>query len=141
MSSSFILKLLSMKTKQLLSIIIFLFCFKNGFSQTEINSKEKNQLEFSTGYTFGSLKNLDLAPVARYDYSGIIYNLSHRRRSKKQNIFEVGLNFLNETALETERLPILNTEILKGGIDVSYLKKLYTNDALSIHLGLSLIHI
>ncbi len=115
--------------------LLFIFSVSTVFSQEDMSQK-KNTLEFSSGYTFGSLKNLELAPVARYDYSGIIYNLSYRRRSKKQNIFEVSLDFLDKTSLETERLPIFNTEILKGGINVSYLKQLYTKHALTIHLGL-----
>ncbi len=67
-----------------------------GYAQT---TQKKNQLEFSIGYNSGSLKNLELAPVARYDYNGLVYKLNYERASKKQNIFEVELDFLEKTAL------------------------------------------
>ncbi|EZH75683.1 hypothetical protein ATO12_02520 [Aquimarina atlantica] len=105
-------------------------------AQEKVSNKKKNKLEFSTAYNFGVLKNLELAPVARYDYNGIVYKLSYERSSKNQNIFEVGVDFLGKTALKTDRLSNLNTELLKGSVNFSYLKQLYTKNSLSIHIGL-----
>ncbi len=68
-------------TRFLLTAIFFSF-FSIAYSQTV---QKKNQLEFSIGYNSGSLKNLEIAPVARYDYNGLVYE----RTSEKQNIFEI----------------------------------------------------
>jgi len=122
-----------MKIKLHLLIAISILSLNVGYSQT---TQKNNQLEFSIGYNSGSLKNLELAPVARYDYNGLAYKLNYERTSKKQNIFEVELDFLEKTALKTDRLSNFNTEILKAGLDFSYLKLLYNKNDLSIHLGL-----
>ncbi len=61
--------------------------------------------------------------------------MNYERASKKQNIFEVELDFLEKTALKTNRLSNFNTEILKAGLDFLYLKQLYDKNSLSIHLG------
>ncbi|MCF6348317.1 MAG: hypothetical protein L3J20_08470 [Flavobacteriaceae bacterium] len=122
-----------MKIKLQVLIALSISFFTVGYTQT---TKKKNQIEFSIGYNSGSLKNLELAPVARYDYNGLVYKLNYERTSKKQNIFEVGLNFLGKTALKTDKLSNFNTEILKAGLDFSYLKQLYNKNDLSIHLGL-----
>ncbi len=122
-----------MKIKLLLLISISILFCTIGYAQT---TKKKNQIEFSMGYNSGSLKNLELAPVAQYDYNGLAYKLNYERTSKKQNIFEVALNFLGKTALKTGTLSNFNTEILKAGLDFSYLKQFYNKNSLSIHLGL-----
>lgn len=106
-----------------------------GFAQTDVTTK-KNKFEFSTAYNSGSLKNLEFAPVARYDYKGLVYKLSYERRTKNKNIFKIDLNFLGKTALTTKRLSNFNTEILKAGINFSYLRPLYTKKSFTIHLGL-----
>ena len=124
-----------MKIKLLFLISIFALSSATGFAQTDTNTK-KNKLEFSTGFNSGSLKNIEFAPVARYDYNDLVYKLSYERRTKNQNIFKIGLDFLGKTALTTERLSNFNTEILKAGIDFSYLRQLYTKNSFSIHLGL-----
>ena len=96
-----------MNLNRFLFITISILSFAITHSQT---TKKKNQLEFSIGYNSGSLKNLELAPVAQYDYNGLVYKLNYERTSKKQNIFEVELNFLEKTALKTDRLSNFNTE-------------------------------
>jgi len=118
-----------------LIILFFALSYTTGLAQTQTNTK-KNNLEFSIGYNSGSLKNLELAPVARYDYNGLVYKLNYERTSKNQNIFEVEIDFLGKTALKTHRLSNFNTKILKAGLDFSYLKQLYNKNDLSIHLGL-----
>lgn len=124
-----------MKTKLFLLIFMSVFFHNTIFGQIEANTK-KNNLEFSIGVNSGSLLNLELAPVAQYDYSGLAYKLIYGRTSKKQNIFEVELNFLGKMALKTDRLSNFNTEILKTGFNFSYLKQLYNKNSLSIHIGL-----
>ncbi|WP_299436442.1 hypothetical protein [uncultured Aquimarina sp.] len=123
-----------MKTKLFFLISVFILSYTIGFSQTETNTKKK-RLEFSIGANLGSLKNLELAPVARYDYNGMVYKLNYESRSKTQNIFEIGLDFLGKTELKTDRLSNFNTEILKAGLEFSYLKQLYNKSSLSIHVG------
>lgn len=122
-----------MNIKLLIVISVSLLFLSLGHAQT---TKNKNLLEFSIGYNSGSLKNLELAPVARYDYNGILYKLNYERISKRQNIFEVEIDFLEKTALKTNKLSNFNTDILKAGLDFSYLKQLYNKNNFSIHLGL-----
>jgi hypothetical protein len=110
-----------------------MFFVSNAFSQT---TQKKNQLEFSLGYNSGTLKNLELAPVASYEYNDMVYKLNYERTSEKQNIFEVEMDFLPKTEIKTDRLTVFNTEYLKAGLGLSYLKKLYQKDSFTIHLGL-----
>ncbi|WP_405604172.1 hypothetical protein [Polaribacter sp. Asnod1-A03] len=122
-----------MKIKKTLTTFILVVFFTIGYSQT---TKKKNQLEFSIGYNSGSLKNLEFAPISRYDYKDIIYKLNYERTSKKQNIFEIELDFFDRTALKSERIPSLNAEYLKADLSFSYLKQIHNKNSLSIHLGL-----
>jgi len=122
-----------MNVNQLLLLSIFSLSFTVTKSQTK---QKKNQIEFSVGYNSGSLKNLEFAPIVRFDYNDIVYKLNYERTSKKQNIFEIEFDFLNRTALKTERIPSLNAEYLKGDISFSYLKRIHYNNSFSIHLGL-----
>ena len=122
-----------MKIRLLFKILILTFYCTTGFSQTE-KSIKKNSFEFSTGYNSGFLKNLQFAPVSRYEYSGLNYNLSYERTSKKQNSFEVQLDYLN-TELKSEAIPQLNSDYSKIGLGFSYLKQIYNKDAFSVHLG------
>jgi hypothetical protein len=108
--------------------------YTSGFSQTEPNPK-KNNLEFSTGYNAGSLKNLAFAPVSRYDYNGLIYTLNYDRTSKKQNLFEIQLDYLS-SELESDLIPVLNADYSKIGMNFSYLKRVYNKNTFSIHVGL-----
>ncbi|MBL4669843.1 MAG: hypothetical protein JKY30_11355, partial [Flavobacteriales bacterium] len=59
-----------MKIKLLLLNLILILFHTKGVGQVE-TIPQKNQLEFSTGYNFGFLKNLSFAPVVRYDYNGL----------------------------------------------------------------------
>lgn len=122
-----------MKIKQTLITFILLVFIAIGYSQT---TEKKNQLEFSIGYNSGSLKNLEFAPISRYDYNDVIYKLNYERRSRKQNIFEIELDFLDRTALKSERIPSLNAEYLRADLSFSYLKQIQNKNSLSIHLGL-----
>ncbi|MGJ8550741.1 hypothetical protein [Winogradskyella wichelsiae] len=122
-----------MKIKLLFLISVSMLFISIGYSQT---TKKKNQLEFSIGYNSGSLKNLEFAPISRYDYSDIIYKLNYERTSKKQNSFEIELDFFDRTALKSENIPSLNAHHLKADLSFSYLKQIYNKKAFSIHLGL-----
>ena len=122
-----------MNIKLLFLISVSMLFLSIGYAQT---TKKKNQLEFSIGYNSGSLKNLEFAPISRYDYNDIIYKLNYERTSKKQNIFEIELDFFDRTALKSERIPSLNAEHLKGDLSFSYLKRIHNNNSFSIHLGL-----
>jgi hypothetical protein len=123
-----------MKIKLLFLILIFSLSYTTGFSQTETNTK-KNKLKFSTGFNSGSLKNLEFAPVSRYDYNGLVYKLNYERTSKNKNLFEIQLDYLN-SELKTDLIPILNADYSKTGLGFSYLKRLYNKNAFSMYLGL-----
>ncbi|MBG6130987.1 hypothetical protein IWQ47_002457 [Aquimarina sp. EL_43] len=121
-----------MKINQCLPGIICILFFSNSYSQT---SPEKNKLEFSIGYNFGALKNLEIAPVSRYDYNGPIYKLNYQRLTKKKKIVEVQLDYL-QSELKTDLIPALNLEYTKIGLSFSSLKPIYTKNKFGIHLGL-----
>ncbi len=123
-----------MKIKRLLFISSFILFYANGFSQSETEPKN-NSIEFSTGYTSGALKNLEFAPVSRYDYHGLSYGLKYERTSKNQNLFEIQLDYLN-TELKTDAIPQLNSNYSKIGLGFSYLKQIYNKEAFTIHFGL-----
>ena len=123
-----------MKIKLLSIISIFALSYTTGFSQRETNIK-KNNLQFSTGFNSGSLKNLEFAPVSRYDYNGLVYKLNYERTSKNENLFEIQLDYLS-SELESDVSPILNADYSKIGLGFSYLKHIYNKNAFSIHLGL-----
>jgi len=105
-----------------------------GFSQIETNPK-KNRLQFSTGYNFGALKNLEYAPVSQYDYNGLIYKLGYERTSKNQNLFSVQADYL-KSELKTDVIPVLNLDYTKVDLRFSYLKNIYSKNKFSIYLGL-----
>jgi hypothetical protein len=123
-----------MNTKLLFLISILAFSYTSGYSQTETNTK-KNNLEFSTGYNSGSLKNLVFAPVSRYDYNGLIYTLNYERTSKNQNLFEIQLDYVS-SELKSDLIPVLNANYSKIGMNFSYLKRVYTKNKFAIHVGL-----
>lgn len=127
-------KLSSMKIKLPLLISIFILSYTNGFSQTNTNPKNNN-LEFSTGFNSGSLKNLEFAPVSRYDYDGLFYSLNYERKSRNENLFEIQVDYLT-TELKSDAIPQLNTDYSKIGLGFSYLKQIFDKDAFSIHIGL-----
>jgi hypothetical protein len=123
-----------MKMKLLFLIAISTLFHNTIFGQTETNTK-KNNLEFSTGYNSGSLKNLVFAPVSRYDYNGLVSLLKYVRTSKKQNLFEVQLDYLN-SELTSDVIPVLNADYSKIALNFSYLKRVYNKNKLAIHVGL-----
>jgi len=120
-------------TKTIFSLV-FLLSISNVFAQLDSIPK-RNSLEFSTGYTIGYLKNLSFAPVARYNYSGMNYQLKYNRITKRDKLFEVQLDYLN-TELKTNIIPELNPQYSKIVLNVSSLKEVYKNEKLRIHLGL-----
>ena len=123
-----------MKIKLLfLNITLFLFYY-SGFGQ-EGTTQSKNQFEFSIGYNFGALKNLEYSPISRYDYNGLIYKLNYKRKTRKQNLFEVQFDHLT-SELETDIIPVLNLDYSKTRLGFSYLKKIPTKNKLLLHLGL-----
>lgn len=124
-----------MNKKLLLTILISVFFYTVGLAQTQPSTETNDKLEFSTGYTSGALKNLEFAPVSRYNYNGLLYNLGYERTSKNHNLFNIQLDYLTST-LESDRIPLLNSDYTKIGLRFSYLKQIYNKNKLSIHLGL-----
>ncbi len=104
-------------------------------AQDEVITEQKNQFEFSTGYTFGALKNLSFAPVAQYDYNGLHYELGFTRKTKRNKLFEVQLVYIN-TALMSDIIPEPAPEYSKIVLNFSSLKRIYTHNRFTIHLGL-----
>lgn len=123
-----------MKIKLLLLISFFSLSCASIVAQTISNSKQ-NSLEFSSGYTFGALKNLSFAPVARYDYNALNHRLKYVRTTEKDKLFEVQVDYL-DTDLESEAIPALNASYSKVVLNFSYLRPIYTKSKLAIHLGL-----
>ncbi len=124
-----------MKRKLLFLILASLLFFTTGFAQTQANSTKQNRFEFSTGYNFGALQNLEIAPVNRYDYNGLIYKFSYERRSKNENLFNIQLDYLSSN-LQTDVIPVLNLDYAKVGLRFSYLKQIFAKKKFSVHLGL-----
>ncbi len=102
---------------------------------TLIDLHAQNTLEFSVGYNSGALKNLEIAPVSRYDYSGPIYKLSYERNTKKNNFLKFQFDYLSST-LASDEIPALNLDYSKTGFQITYLKQIYNQKRFSIHLGL-----
>ncbi len=123
-----------MKIKLLCVLFISIFFYTTAFAQQETDPK-KHSLEFSTGYNSGSLKNLEFAPISRYDYNGLVSKLKYERTSNKRNLFTIQLAYLNST-LESDLIPVLNLDYSKIGMLVSYLKEVYHTDKFSMHVGL-----
>ncbi|WP_298418179.1 hypothetical protein [uncultured Kordia sp.] len=96
---------------------------------------KKNSLEFSTGYTFGVLKNLAFAPVSQYDYTAVHYQFSYTRITKREKLFQVEFNYLN-SALESDIIPEPDPEYSKLILNISSLKRIHHKNKLTIHLGL-----
>jgi hypothetical protein len=120
-------------TKTILSLL-FLFSISNIYSQADSIPK-KNSLEFSTGYTNGFLKNLTFAPVSRYEYNALNYQLKYTRITKREKLFEVQLDYLN-SELETNIIPEPNPKYSKIVLNFSSLKQVFKNEKLKIYLGL-----
>jgi hypothetical protein len=114
--------------------LIFLLSISKTFAQADSIPK-KNSIEFSTGYTIGYLKNLTFAPVSRYDYNALNYQLKYTRITKREKLFEMQLDYLN-SELETNIIPEPNPQYSKIVLNISSLKEIYKNEKLKIHLGL-----
>jgi hypothetical protein len=123
-----------MKIKLLLLILTCASFHNSGFSQTKTTNK-KNQLEFSTGFNFGALQNLEIAPLNRYDYKGLVYKVGYQRTSKKNNLFSVQVDYLT-SELQSDVIPVLNLDYAKVALRLSYLKNIYTTNKSLVHLGL-----
>jgi len=123
-----------MKIKLPVLISIFVLSSSTAFAQTQNNSKQ-NSLEFSSGYTFGALKNLSFAPVVRYDYSTLNYQLKYVRTTHKNKLFEVQLGYL-DSELQSEVIPVLDAAYSKMLLNFSYVRPVYTKNKLTIHVGL-----
>ncbi|PCJ94741.1 MAG: hypothetical protein COA50_10110 [Flavobacteriaceae bacterium] len=115
-------------------LCIAILSYTTGFAQTETDPKNSS-LVFSIGYNSGSLKNLVFAPVSRYDYNGLVYQLKYASTSKKENLFEIQLDYLN-SELKSDLIPVLNANYSKIVLNFSYLKQVYNKNKLAIHVGL-----
>ena len=124
-----------MNIKLLPLISFFIFSFTSAIAQTQANSKKKNQLEFSTGYNFGYLKNLSFAPVTRYDYNGLNHQVKYTRTTKNDKLFEVQIDYLDSELLSTI-IPEPNTPYSKIALNFSSLKRVYAKNRLTVHVGL-----
>ncbi|RKR11879.1 hypothetical protein C8C83_3635 [Flavobacterium sp. 90] len=118
-----------------LNRILFTTAILSAVAVQSQTTPKKNQLEFSVGNDFGFLKNLEFAPVRMYEYEGLVYKLGYTRTSKKQNLFEVKLDYL-KAELKTDVLSNLNTDYSKIGVGFSYLKQVYNKNQFAVHVGL-----
>ncbi|WP_108869098.1 hypothetical protein [Aquimarina aquimarini] len=97
--------------------------------------QKKNNLEFSTGYTIGFLKNLAFAPVKRYDYNALNYQFRYTRITKREKLFEIQFDYL-DSELETNIIPEPNPQYSKIVLNFNSLKQVYVNKKVKIHIGL-----
>ncbi|MCP2028798.1 hypothetical protein L1276_003969 [Flavobacterium sp. HSC-32F16] len=118
-----------------LNRLLFTTAILSAVSVQSQTTPKKNQLEFSVGNNFGYLKNLEFAPVAMYEYEGLVYKLNYTHTSKKENLFEVKMDYLS-SELKTDKLSNLNTDYAKAGLGFSYLKQIYNKDKFAVYLGL-----
>ncbi|MCC9073263.1 hypothetical protein LNQ49_16925 [Flavobacterium sp. F-65] len=118
-----------------LNRLLFTTAILSAVSVQSQTIQKKNQLEFSVGNNFGFLKNLEFAPVVMYEYEGPVYKLNYTRTSKRENLFEVKLDYLT-AGLKTDKLSNLNTDFAKVGLGFSYLKKIYKKDKFTVYAGL-----
>ncbi len=114
--------------------LVFVFSVSIIIAQESVPQK-KNGLQFSTGYTIGYLKNLSFAPVSRYDYSSLNYQLKYSRTTKRVKLFEADLSYL-DSELETNIIPEPNPQYSKLVLNFSLLKQVYKNEKVNIHLGI-----
>lgn len=125
--------------KLLLLVVLFTSSMTTAFSQTQTdgdkNSFNKNNFIIYTGYTTGFLKNLSFAPVKRYDYNAINYQIKYTRLTKKNKLVELQFDGLH-AALKTNVIPEPDPPYLKYVFNLSSLREIYTNKKLGIHLGL-----
>ncbi len=121
-----------MKIKLLLFLIL-IFSYYAGLSQ--VNTNKKNKFQFSTGFNSGAHKNLEISPVSRYNYNGLVSKLNYRRFTKKEKIFEVQLDYL-KSELKTDLIPVLNLDYTKMGLSILFLQQIYNKNKFSIYLGL-----
>ncbi len=120
---------------KLLFFLILTLYYVTGYTQTDIDTK-KNQLELLTGYNFGALKNLALAPLSLYEYNGLYHQLKYTRTTTKKNLVELKIGYL-ESGLTSNLIPELNLPYYsKITLDFSYLKRVFDTDKFSIHVGL-----
>ena len=124
-----------MKVTLIFLISIFALSYTATFGQAQTNTQKKNQIEFSTGYNSGFLKNLSFAPVARYDYNGLNHQLKYTRTTRNQKLFEVQLDYL-DSELKSDVIPEPNTPYSKLVLNFSSLKRVYNKSKLAIHVGL-----
>lgn len=123
-----------MKLNRSLFVAVTIFYTAIVQSQT---SEKKYRLEFSVGNTFGFLKSLEFSPVAMYKYDALVYKLNYTHFSKNQNLFEVKTDyFTTNLKADNNAMSKLNTDYVKFGIGLSYLKQLYNKNGLAIHAGL-----
>lgn len=123
-----------MKIKLLFPLSIIALSSSSVVSQTTMDSRQ-NRLEFSSGYTFGALKNLSFAPVVRYDYNALNHRLIYVRSNQKDKLFEVQLDYL-DTDLKSETIPALNASYSKAVLNFSLLWPVYSKRGWTIHAGL-----
>lgn len=114
--------------------LIFTLSVSIVFSQEDMPQK-KNILKFSTGYTIGYLKNLSFAPVSKYDYNAVNFQLGYTRTTKRNKLVEFQLG-LFDSELETNIIAEPNPRYSKIVLDISSLKRVYNNSNFKIHLGL-----
>lgn len=115
-------------------LLLTLAVLSVGSVQAQTTEK-KNHLSFSVGTTYGFLKNLEFAPVVKYEYRGPTYQLHYTHVSKKENLFDVKFDYVSG-ALQADKLPNLNTDYEKINLGFSYLKKVYGQDRWSAYVGI-----
>ncbi len=118
-------------------IFIIILCLSNLsiIAQEKITNLKKNHLEFSTGYHVGFLKNLAFAPVSRYDYNALNYQLKYTRITKREKLFEVHFGYI-DSELKSDLIPEPAPLYSKFILDFSSMKKVFNRNRFTIYIGL-----
>ncbi len=121
-----------MNLKKYITSFFVLTTFAFSYGQETKELRKKIRLEI--GYNSGALKNLDLAPVSKYNYTGTTLSVDYIYTTKKQNSYEIELKNLN-SVLKSEAIDKLNIAYETMRFNLTYLKKIYSNTSLKINLG------
>lgn len=111
-----------------LSLIGTLTCF----GQT---TEKRNTASVIIGYNSAALKNLNFAPVYRYDYNGLVYGIQYARTTKRNRLFAAEYKRVSST-LKSKNIPALNADYATSRIGLTYLWRVVNKQPFQAHLGL-----
>ncbi len=79
----------------------------------------KNELDVSVGYSLGSIKDLNFAPL-NYRENGINYGIGYTRKLETGNLFSMRFDYA-DAEIETDASDFLTSDYTSGNARISYL--------------------